>query len=130
MNNEQSGLVRILSGINSINFFAGYDPKTKVFDKRKTEMGDTGAIYCFTDANGTRPDLNDSVTQAMLDYTKWHGRLPRGQRFIMSGIVSKSTLAVGNFSYATGPLLNVDKLFRYKRGLWRPERILDVSEWL
>ena len=122
--------VRILSGINSINFFQGYNPNTRIFDKRKTNMEERGRIYCFTDGNGKRPDLENEtkVTQTLLEYANYPSFLRRGRKYIMSGIVSRNELAPGNFSYVIGPTLKVDKLFECKGGIWRPKRIVNISD--
>ena len=123
-------IVRILSGINSINFYEGYDPKTGIFDKRKTNMGETGGIYCFTDGNGTRPDINDTVTKDLMEYTVSQSIFRRGEKFIMSGLVHRNELGPGEYSYMVRPELKVDKLFKYVDGLFVRKRIIDVSDRL
>lgn len=129
---EETEFVRILSGINSINFDAGYDPKTGIFDKRKTDMGAPETIFCFTDGNGTRPDINDEVTRTVIDYADPPiGTFPgTTERYIMSGLVKKSDLGPGNFSYVIGPVLNVDRLYRHINWAFMFKKIVDISHKL
>lgn len=125
---EQNKLVRILSGINSINFDEGFDKKIKVFDKRKTNMLERDMIYCFTDGDGTRPVLGEKITEALLDYTKPVHFFKRGRKYIISGLVDKTELRPGNFSYVIGPVLTVDKVYETKGGVLRPKRLIDISD--
>lgn len=129
--NKGTGLVRILSGINSINFNVGYDPKSKIFDKRKTSMPQPLSIFCLKDEAESRIyDLDDQVVKDLLAYSISHLAFRKGERYIMSGLVDEIELRPANFGYWIGPELEVDRLFKYVKGLWVPERIIDISNLL
>ncbi|MBU4502656.1 MAG: hypothetical protein KKA79_08720, partial [Nanoarchaeota archaeon] len=135
-------MVRVFSGINSVNFYAGYDKLTKIFDKTKTTMPNPENIFGFSeDWKITEPTLDKPIeksiengpyhlTEIMLDYTGPIHTFRRGRKYIMSGLVKRRNMGFGNFSNAIYSELKIDKLYQVKGGLVRKKSIKDISDKL